>query len=345
MVFALLFSVVRGYSQGFIVGAEFASRLNNKEFKGLSMGEPSGSLMTARLTPLLGVEFQEGHKIVFGAEMWQDFGGEDEKFLTEIQPVMFYAFDSEQVAAYAGIFDNKELAGEYSRAIFSEDYMFYDNRIMGLMGRYVSPRFKESFVELVVDWEGTQSAETREKFRVISGGNFTLPCEFYMGYGFTLFHFAGTFNAESIVDQVIINPYVGYKFGEKFKFDARLSALICPQRDRTLGSSWEKPVGGQFDFQVSRWGVEVLNSIYFGDNLQPFYKTRPYGGELYDGNPLYSTTTGIFNRTSVGYNQSFFDDMLNVAGYYIVNHDGKKFSNEQLFLVTVNFEKLFSFKK
>lgn len=342
------------YSQEVIVGAEFDTYFNNLEFTPCQFGGASETFFTARLTPFVGIEFAEGHSIVFGAELWQNMGELDEKFLSEIQPLMYYKFESERADAMAGIFDNRELKGDYSLAIFSDEYKFYRNRIMGFMGRYNSTLSSDSFVELAVNWEGKFSAEQREMFRIISGGEWHFDNvinsdmevnDLYLGYGFSMLHFANSAEVTGIVDNLIANPFVGYKFGNDFEFDVRVGAFVAPQCDRKMDEGWDFPAGGELTLGVSRWGVEIENSIYLGKALQPYYNKGGYAALLYAGDNFYNTDSGIYDRLWVGYSNSFFGDLLAVRGGVALHCDGHGLGTQQLIGVTVDFEHLFSLKK
>lgn len=58
------------------------------------------------------------NRLVVGVDLLQDFGN-DTRFLTKARPIVYYQFNSKNVQANAGIFDRKELLGDYSRAFFA----------------------------------------------------------------------------------------------------------------------------------------------------------------------------------------------------------------------------------
>lgn len=109
----------------------------------------------------------------------------------------------------------------------------------------------------------------------------------------------------NVVDNVLINPYIGVRFDAFFAFDIRLGYLQGMQRDRMLQEGWKAPMGGEFNFRMSKWGVFIDNNLYFGKNLMPLYHHAgkdglAYGSDLYSGDPFYGTSHHIYNRTGIG---------------------------------------------
>jgi hypothetical protein len=66
-------------------------------------------------------------------------------------------------------------------------------------------------------------------------------------------HFANksTFQG-NVVDNLVLNPYIGAKFSAFFDFDIRLGGVITAQRDRKTDQGWILPAGGEFYFKMSR---------------------------------------------------------------------------------------------
>lgn len=106
----------------------------------------------------------------------------------------------------------------------------------------------------------------------------------------TLLHYAKTDNTEldeGVVDHILLNPYVGYRYEGAYTFDARLGYLQSLQRDRRTEEGWKAPKGGRLALSVSRWGVCLLNELYVGENMLPFWDI--YGTGLYASGPFYAT--------------------------------------------------------
>ena len=157
-------------AQNLIVGADFATRFDNREYANNDFNE-SQTLFSARLTPRIGVEWMEKNRLIFGVDLLQNFGqhnGAREPFLSDVKPLIYYQFNSKNVQANAGIFDRKELLGDYSRAFFSDSTAFYHNRLSGFLGHYKSTERENTYVEMAIDWEGMYSEQSREMFRILS---------------------------------------------------------------------------------------------------------------------------------------------------------------------------------
>lgn len=337
LLLVLVAATTSASAQKLIVGADFATRFDNREYANNTFNE-SQTLFSARLSPRIGVEWMDKNRLVVGVDMLQNFG-QNSVFLSDVKPLVYYQFKTKNVQANAGIFDRKELMGDYSRAFISDSTAFYHNRLSGFLGRYQSTERKNTYVEMAIDWEGMYSVESREMFRILSAGRYTIDNGFYFGYAFSMFHFAGAVGNENVTDNLLANPYVGWNFTAFFDFNVKAGFLFAPQRARSVIHEWKKPCGGQIDFMITRWGVKIENSLYFGGDLQPFFNV--YGPEqLYAGDRFYSTTEKIYNRTWVGYDRHFFNDTLAIEAGMIFHYDGTGMGTQQMVKLSVSIEKL-----
>lgn len=342
-----------------LLGVNFDTFFDNTEYTGTNLGE-SGTIFSARLTPTIGIEWNEHNSLVVGADLFTDFGN-DTKFLSKARPQLYYRFASPRVKAYAGIFDHKEMKGYYSELFFSDAYRYYENRVQGVLGQYVGER---GYAELSVDWCGMYSAEARERFRVLSAGRYDIGRRriFYAGYALQLFHFAGSETiVGSVVDNAIVNPYIGAQFNAFFDFDIKLHGIVTMQRDRAVETKFHVPGGALFQLRISKWGVYLDEQIYTGGNLMPYYYSAPnptfasgYGADLYAGSTLFGTrpywetdklSPNLFFDTRIGYSNSFFDDTVSLNTFIAFQHDGVKLGTRQMLQLTVNLFRDFDFKK
>ncbi len=338
-------------AQQIIAGADFATRFDNREYADNTFNH-SQTLFSARLTPQVGIQWMKKNRLVFGVELLQNFGehnGEREPFLSDVKPLIYYRFKTANVQADAGIFDRSELAGDYSTAFFSDSTLFYRNRLSGFLGRYRSTERPDTYVELALDWEGMLGETVREKFRILSAGRYAFGGGGYFGYAFSLFHFATSEQVNNVSDNLLLNPYVGWKFDAYFDFDVRAGMLLAPQRARSVDNRWKKPYGGQLDIAIRKWGVKLENKLYLGQNLQPlrFVAADPetgltYGTDgLYAGDSFYATTEHIYNRTWLGYENRFFRNTVHIDAGIALHYDGKGLGTQQVVQLSVNLEKLF----
>ncbi len=334
-------------AQHLIAGADFATRFDNREYVNNEFNE-SQTLFSARLTPRAGVEWAGKNQLTAGVDLLENFG-DDNGFITKARPIFYYEFNNGKVQTNAGIFGRRELQGDYSPAFFSDSVVFYHNRLSGFMGRYRSDERPNTYIEMAIDWEGISTNETREKFRIITGGRYAVEKGFYFGFAASMFHFACETDNKSVTDNMLVNPYIGWGFNAFFDFDVRAGFLVAPQRARSLSEDWESPHGAQIDFTMSRWGVKLMNNLYLGENLQPFCNVvsnevtgETYGQEgLYAGARFYSTTKGIYNRTWVGYDRSFFDGTLNLQAGMVFHYDGTGVGTQQVVQLSVDIQKVF----
>lgn len=321
-------------AQELVAGADFATRFDNREYSGNAFS-PSETFFSARLTPEFGVQWDGRNRLMIAVDLWQDFG-DGSKFLTDAKPQIYYTFSAPRVTASAGIFPRTQLLGSYSEAFFSSDVVFYDNLISGVLANYHSPR---GYVEFALDWEGMRTTKTREKFRILSAGEYR-GARLYGGYAFSMLHYAKSANEtpdEGVVDYFLVNPYAGVRFHAFFDFDLRLGYLQSVQRDRRIDQSWS-PKGGEFLFSMSRWGLSLRNHLYLGQNLMPMWGT--YGSTVYTGSPFYGTTKHVYNKTSIDYERLFFHDTLGIKAGFVFHYDGVGVGVQQLLTVSVKLEKI-----
>ncbi len=321
-------------AQEVILGADFDTRFDNREYSGSSI-EQSKTKFSARLTPQAGLRWDERNTLIVGAELLQDFG--DKKSISETRPIAYYQYHADKVTAVAGIYERKKLLGDYSTAFFDTDKVFYDNRLQGFLGQYHPGG--GSFVEFSLDWVGMKGHESREKFRILSAGRLQ-GGRFYGGYALSVFHFAGSDEIEgNVVDNMMINPHAGVRFSAFFDFDIRLGWLQSMQRDRRTGEGWKLPAGGQLDFSMSRWGLSLENMLYVGENQLPFFDT--YGEELYSGSRFFSTRDHIYNRTTLAYAGRFYHDTVRVKAGMVFHYEGQAVGLQQIVEVSVKLQKIF----
>lgn len=332
-------------AQELFFDGELSTHFDNTEYTGSGLGD-SRTVFAVRVTPTLGYRFDNNHSVVVGANLLKDFGSAN--FLDGSMLVAYYQFENVNYGANAGIFQRNKLIGNYSRAFFSDAYLIYNPLIQGIAGRYSKGG---SFAELVVDWDGLYSAEVREKFRILISGGGSFAKVGYAGVAFSMQHFANksTFQG-NVVDNLLLNTYIGVKFNAFLDFDIRLGALVSAQRDRKADEGWTLPAGGEFYFKMSRWGLYIDNNLYVGAGMTPYYNTVgkdniPYADNLYTLDPFYGTQHKIYNRTGIGYCRSFAADRVSVKAEMALQYDGKKMYCQQLVGISATIAPILHRKK
>lgn len=324
-------------AQEWVAGVGFRTFFDNREYSGMGF-DGSKTVFAARLTPAAGLSWDSRNRLTAAVDLMQDFG-DGSTFLTEAKPQIWYQYEAPRVLAAAGIFPREKLRGDYGEAFFDRAWLFYNNRLQGVMGQYRGEG--GGFVEFAVDWEGMQSSERRERFRILSAGQWD-GRRFYGGYALSVLHYAKTSDPaadEGIVDHILVNPYAGLRFSAFFDFDIRLGYLQSLQRDRIAEGGWKTPKGGVLDIRLSRWGLSLGNMLYAGENQMPFYER--YGDTLYAGCAFFGTRDHVYNRTDLSYGNTFFDGTLDIRAGILFHYDGKGLGTQQVLTLTVKLEKIF----
>ena len=315
---------------------DFNFDFDNTEYTGANLGA-SETLFGISLAPVLRFEWNEKHSLGVGVNMQKMFGSV--RFLDDIDLVAYYQFKGEKYGAVAGLFRREKLMGRYSEAFFSNAYLVDNRLVQGLALQYHD---KVGYAELVADWNGMYSQATREQFRILFSGEGRFANVMYAGASAEMHHYANRADFQyNVVDDFVINPYIGVDFSMIVDIDARLGYLQSLQRDRLTGGGWQVPMGGELFLRVSCWGVFISNNLYVGKNLQPLYNSvgkegTIYGADLYASDPFYGTTTGIYNRTGIGYERNLWVDRLKVKAEFVLKTDGKRLYNQQIISLGVN---------
>lgn len=321
------------------LGTDFNFYFDNNEASGTDI-DYSGTMFFARLSPYVGLQINQRHRLTFGIDMRQDFG-DSVKFVSDVKPLFFYSYRGERWQANAGVFQRSQLCGTYTDAIFDGGYAMDQNKIQGLSGAYCGKKWTW---EGGISWDGMYSSRCREQFRIFSAGHYDALSHFYLGYNAMLTHLAKSDRGildEGVVDYFVANPYIGTEFKAYFDFDVRLHAIVGYQNDRII-SDKHTPVGGQLDVVMSRWGFSLRNHLYLGQNQLPFYEK--YGSLLYAANEFYATKHNIFNHTMLEYEHTFCRDMLSLYVAMEASYEGTNVALQQVLSLKMNIEKVWKMK-
>ncbi len=330
------YDTVTTKSERLYLDTAFDFDFDNTEYSGSGLGA-SETLFGISLMPVLRFEWNENHNLGFGVNMQKLFGSTH--FLDKIDLVAYYQFHNEKYGAVAGLFRRDKLMGRYSEAFFCNAWLANNRVVQGLALQYHD---KVGYAELVADWNGLYSTATREQFRILFSGEGRFARYMYAGASVAMHHYANRADFQhNVVDNFTINPYLGVDFSMVVNVEARLGYLQTLQRDRLTGGGFQMPMGGEFFFKVSYLGIFLSNNIYVGKNLQPLYNSvgkegTIYGTDLYASDSFYGTTTGIYNRTGIGYERNFCKERIKVKAEMVLKTDGKRLYNQQIISLGVN---------
>ena len=196
-----------------------------------------------RLTPKAGVIWSEKNRLVVAVDLLQDFGDKEHKFLSKVDPQIYYQFNSKTAQAVAGIFPRSLLLARYDPFFLGSAYSFYNNRIQAwpptinpkrllhrvrhrLGGNALVPDAREVPHPLGRRIQGTPLV------RRLCHDPAPLRQNRQYGVG------------RRVVDHILLNPYVGYRYEGAYTFDARLGYLQSLQRDRRTEEAGKRPKAG-----------------------------------------------------------------------------------------------------
>lgn len=335
------------HAQKFLWNVNFNSQFDNREYKNTDL-EISGTYFGARLTPSVGLGWgrNNGNALMIGVDLMADFGAKT--FYTDPDLLFYYQYDSKRFKAYAGVFPRSKMIGEYSKAFFSDSVRFYDSNLEGLLLQYAGDH---GYVEFGCDWNSMYSAERREKFMIFAAAQIRAKVA-YAGISFDMYHHAGSYTLTGVVDNVLIEPYVGVNLASVLPLDllyVQAGWLQGFQNDRSYVGEYVRPGGVNIDAGIQKWGFGIRNTLYLGDDMMPYYDalredgdadagtegTVAYGHHLYNGEAFYRTYRGVYDRLEFYWEPFAREDMrLRVASVH--HYDGRKWAWQQKITFTVN---------
>lgn len=321
----------------FAYDVDFEMKFDNREYYRSDFSN-SMTIFASRLTPSIGIVIPQqdkamNHRLMMGIDIMKDFGaspissdlagtvsGEASGRLSNLdlfkEITLYYMLQKKSettgLELYAGVFPRKATEGYYSDAFFSDSLLFYDNNLEGLLVKVHRPK---GYVEVGCDWLGQKGQVRKEKFMIFSAGKADVSHSFHVGYAAYMYHFAGSRKARGVVDNILLNPYVGFDLARQMnlqKFGLRLGWLQALQHDRENVGHYVFPGGAELDIDIRNWNVGINNRMFYGTDMMPYYNSTDtggdkYGNRLYFGDPFYrihddvSDGPGMYDRLEVYY--------------------------------------------
>ncbi len=306
----------------------------------------------ARLTPSFGIKVNTDrrftHRVLAGVDLVKNLGeypideeifSKDETDPTLVNAklfkslILYYNLSSNtgngRFDLYAGVYPRTVMEGEYSRAIFSEEYKMTDPDLEGVTLKYRGRKF---FAEAGCDWLGNMGLDRRERYMVYTAGSFKPFGWLSAGWDVAYTHVGNSFIFKTCVDDVMANPYVKLDFGHMLgiqELSVKAGALASMQLDSHLETEPHFPFGAEAVVTLRNWGLGLENTVYYGDNMMPYRSsaysedTSVYTSLLYLGESFYFTRRGYasgYDRLELFYEPLVTDGLtmrLSAIGHYI----------------------------
>lgn len=292
----------------FIYDVDFEYVFDNAEYdhsKGYY--EASSTMHMLQFRPGLGLRVDQGdgkfrHTLYGSLIVDHDFGVPGFNILQLFDEAnLFYRVDAKlgpgEFSGIAGWFPREFMEGEYIGAFFSTRNVVEDSSLEGLFFKYRMPNL---YAELGLDWLGIKSGTSRERFRILSAGEYKFPYGISAGWAAQFYHFACSETANNVVDNHMLHLYGKWSPSTPLQqLDVTLGAIATYQWDRAVRESRTFPFGFQSDQTARMWNAGIHNSFYYGQDLMPFYGVSDYGApyarDLYFGEIFYHTHINGFS--------------------------------------------------
>lgn len=272
---------------------------NNRE--GGNDETPDQTFIFTRITPQVGVSIDSArHRIMGGVTWYQPMN--DHLHGYKVLPALYYQYNNEQrgLTLAMGVIPD---ALKIKRFLQSDSMSYVNPNINGFLINIEKPHF--SFLSWL-NWRQIRTNNRREAFDV------TGQAFWHTGnYGYNRFeaggiarynHLAKCYHAaedEGVVDNVILNPSVGYThYGRERAsdyFSVSAGVLLSIDRDRPGDNKWKAQAGFIGDIE-GRWKwLSLKEHVYAGKKQMPLY--NKYGPLLYQGDQFYQNK--FYSRTDV----------------------------------------------
>ncbi len=310
-------------AQEFLWSVDVDMTFDNREYGKSKYNWPQ-TIFGGYINPLVGLGWR-GNSIQVGVSALRNFGAPTCDM--DVNFLFFYNYRDSRFNVSAGIIPRRQVKGG-SEAFFCDSIKFFDNTIDGLLLQYIPD--DKNYIEVFCDWDGHQTATTRERFIVYTSGRYYPLSWLYGEYELMMHHHAGTSVDGGVVDNIWLYPRVGVDLGGRLWFDKlKLSAgwLQAVQNDRTYVGHYVKPHGVQVEARVEKFKLGLYNTLYMGGCLMPYYES--YASSLYTGSAFYRTRDDVYNRLEA-YWHPFQNEKFDLKVSSVHHYDGVKWCSQQL---------------
>lgn len=248
------------------------------------------------LAPEVGVKFTSRDRICGGAIWTQPL----ENKLGRFQPTVYYRHEGEHWKFSMGLFPRTQIREPLPRFLWSDSLAYFQKNIRGALLQYSG---RNGFFDAYIDWRAIQSEKRREAFNLMFHGETRLKGgPFIIGTHLLMNHFAKSKQLDveqGVVDNFLVNPYVGLDFSHKTSLDSlvvKAGILQTLERNRLNNSGWDCPGGLWLNLDFEWKFLGLRNSLYWGKKgLLPLYSE--FGNLLYQGEAYYQSK--IYDRLDI----------------------------------------------
>lgn len=265
---------------------DFGGVFDNREGHNKYVRDKTYIMVT--LAPNIGLKFTDKDRIEGGVVWNQPL--ENGVKGSRVAPTLFYRHEGEKVKFSMGLFPLTQLREPLPGFLWSDSLAYFQKNLRGMLLQYEGDK---GFIDAYLDWRGIQSKETREAFEIVVHGEFHKKDKLLAAGGYAMMnHLAKTSDAgpdQFVVDNFILNPYIGIKYDNKRfpdLFSIKAGPLISIERNRE-DREWRFPSGLWLDLEAEYKFLGLKNTFYYGGKLFPMYEE--FGNELYMGEAFFSS--------------------------------------------------------
>ena len=324
------------YAQEGLWDVDFRTVFDNRE--GDTKYAAAKTFFLTQLSGSVGLSLLDGQHTIMGGATWTQPVGNDWKDAS-LSPILFYRYKKDGLTGFLGMFPRDGLYRPVPDYIWNDSTYYVQHTIRGAGIVNVG---SHGYIQAFIDWRGMQSAERREAFNVVAMGEWRKASDSFWSLGGVAMmnHLACQDPApqgQSVVDNFLINPYIGFDFSRMTPslnyLTLNVGALGALTRDRALDNKWKTPFGLWVDGRVRWKWLAAREEIYAGGALFPYY--NEYGFLLDQGEPYFSAK--FYSRTELqGYllEKSFMSLRASLDFHYA----GKELMFYQRLILNVNFD-------
>ena len=293
---------------------------DNREFDA-SGNEPLPSkthhavVFVPTLEMMLDQDRRTSHSLILGADLMHNMGSGDGSDITvPSEYLIYYDWRSRsglgQTELAAGVFPRKKLNLDWSEAFFSDEYKFLDRNIEGLMFAWRGVLFETEFA---CDWAGQKGYDRKERFQLLSAGDWHVARWLNAGWNVAYHHYAGSEVAPGVVDcglgMLWAKLDLAHPDSDWSELSLRAGVLQGYHRNRPVSKTPELPIGAEVQARIRCSAVSLTNTTYYGGNQLPFYygydtAYRQLGSNVYFGQPMYN---GFYDALELAWEPKVWD--------------------------------------